>query len=136
MIIVLTICVAVLIVAVVVLAGLVVVQRPTNSADDLQRYEENLERLVAAYSDQLTKMADRKVDEMGLLLRSAHGDRERLITALLAFTNPQVAVTVGRIDQATARTAESLTMHDFMEQTRETETRDGEGKPIIPVGMG
>lgn len=140
---VLLICIAVLLVAVLVLAAFLALQRPVGSdefldarAGDLERYGSNLENLTALYAEHLTRIAERKVDEMSLLLQGARGDRDRLLTAVLALTSPTAAVTVGRVDQSLARANEALTMHDFINETRETETQDGEGNPIIPVGLG
>lgn len=151
MILVLVILVALLVLAVIVMAGLLTLNRqPTSGesehladrADDLQRYGENLERLVALYSDKLTALAERKVNEMATLLNAAHEDRDRLLTAVLALTSPTAAVTVGRIDAASAKAQtdldRTLTMRQFMDETagRDTEFATSEGETIHPVGMG
>lgn len=121
-------------------------QHLDDRAEDLLRYGENLERLVAVYSDKLTAIAERKVDEMALLLNAARGDRDRLLTTVLALTDPRAAVTVGRIDEALAvadarvRSGERMTMEQFLTETRDatrdTEFETSEGDPIMPVGMG
>lgn len=114
-------------------------------AEDLARYGDNLERLVALYSDKITAVAERKVEEMALIVRAAHHDRDRLLTAVLALTDPRAAVVVGRVDEAVTRAQASaggrMTMETFLAETREAAGRDtefetAEGEPIHPVGMG
>lgn len=139
----------VVLVAALVVIGALVSDRPPRAdqhlddrAEDLQQYRENLERLVALYSDKLTALAERKVNEMTTLLNAAHEDRDRLLTAVLALTSPTAAVTVGRIDAASAKAQtdldRTLTMRQFMDETagRDTEFETSEGETIHPVGLG
>lgn len=151
-------CTLVVILAIVAIAALASARRPLSlraqetaaavldaRAADLESYATSLGNQSIAFADALREQAEMFESRIGQVLDALTDDRQRLLTAVLATSNPNAAVLLGRTDEVRARREQSAereyTMRQFLDDTRdervrESETTDSLGNPIIPVGLG
>lgn len=116
-------------------------------AKELETYRESTMEMVGGFVTALKELSGRELDELRVTFGALTNDRERLVTALLAQTNPNAAALVARADEANARAVsrgpENLseflrdTLQDTLgeRQRMATEFTDDRGAPITPVGL-
>lgn len=110
----------------------------------LEEYRARTMEMLHEFAGVAAQLSVRETDELRLVLGQLTSDRDRLLTALLAAsTNPQAAITVGRVDEAMARatvhrrpdSVADLLEEDLRRRASETEFHDERGEAIVPVGL-
>jgi hypothetical protein len=98
---------------------------------------------VAGLLETFAKVSQRPANETSVVIDALISDRNRLVSAMLASSaNPTAARIVGMVDQANVNAQRGADREQVAEMMRNmamsapTEYDDGDGHPIIPVGLG
>ncbi len=110
-------------------------------AQDLALYGRTIADMSGRHADDLRLSYQRDADQQRAVIQALIGDRDRLVTALLAASgNPQAALTVGRVDQIVGGTVRNDNLRDYLQQfttpRADSEFTTSDNEPIIPVGLG
>lgn len=122
-------------------------------ARDIDTYRESVMELTSNFADSARDLAARDSDERRLVMDALIGDRQRLVTAVLASSSsisPNAAALLARADQANARGQRAMNARDLFDEAQTervlggvvgdrerqaTEYEDERGEPIVPVGL-
>lgn len=113
-------------------------------ANELETYRTSTMEMVGEFVGAIKELSNRELEDQRLVVGALTRDRERLVTALLAQSNPGAAALVARSDEANLRAASRPpeNLSEFLRDTigenarTETEFTDDRGAPIMPVGLG
>lgn len=105
-------------------------------------FAERIESQGAAFAAHLVTAYSRDQAQLDKVINALISDRQVLIRAYLAASNPQGALVAGRVEQTLGGVVERQgrgDMRQFLLDTlppRDTETMTSDGDSIVPVGFG